>query len=479
MSKSKIFVPVVGLVIFTMLLAACGGPASPPEPVSEEPVSEEVEEPVSEEPEEPASEEPEEPVKIGVYTVAWSAPSQEMMATLIEMFNEEHKGKIEAEYIQGDWGEGDSYVTAGVAAGGGIADIVEWWDGGAQAWYEHDLVTDLQPYITPEIRATMPERLWGSRTADDGAVFMSGTCGGMPEATLYYNPAMLEAAGIPTPDPYQPWTWEEFDQYTRMLTLDANGNNLYDSPDQFDHDNVVQWGFLPRLDSEKVWEEGRNFVLQATGETMIRRDDEGKWNVFFDEEGIPALRTFYGVVATGVSPEESIGLTGDSQDELFAGGQGALVLRGFFNVMVLRSRYPDFEFGVMPIPQPKGAKVYSGPSGQGFSVPKVSEHPAEAAEFLFWFQQPKQQAMWASALYVPPANPEALDDPLLTENPDWDMIRYYQSVGEPLEYEYCTNEPEFNTTLYAPTMMEVVQGAKTLEEAMEEIQAAAPDILNQ
>jgi multiple sugar transport system substrate-binding protein len=419
-----------------------------------------------------------EAVKIGIYTVAWSAPSQEMMATLIDMFNEEHKGKIEAEYIQGDWGEGDAYVTAGVAAGGGIADAVEWWTGGAQEWYEHDLVIDLSPYITPEIRATMPEMQWGARSTDDGAVFFSGTCGG-PNSTLYYNPAMLEAAGIPTPDPYQPWTWEEFNKYTRMLTIDANGNNLYDNPDEFDHENVAQWGFLPRLDMEKLWEEGWNFVLQATGKYMIRKDEAGKWDIFFDEAGIPVLRTFYGVIQEGVSPEESIGLTGDSQDELFVQGKGALVLRGFFNVMVMRDRYPDFEFGVMPIPQPEGAKHYWTTIGQGFAVPKVTEHPAEAAEFVFWFQQPTPQAMWANALYIPPVNPEALTDPVLAENPDWDMIRYYYSIGGPIELDYCTNEPEFITTLFSPTMMEVVQGTKTLEQAMEEIKAAAPDILNQ
>ena len=418
-----------------------------------------------------------EAVKIGVCTVAWSAPSQEMMAQLIEMFNEEHKGRIEAEYIQGDWGEGDNYVAAGVAAGDGIADVVEWWTGGAKEWYGRDLVYDLRPCMTDEIWETMPDGQWAARMSE-GAVFMSGTCGG-PNAALYYNPALLEAAGIPTPAPEHPWTWEEFDQYSRMLTVDNQGNNLSADAASFDHENVVQWGFLPRLDTEKLWEEASNFALQASGEYMIRKGETGKWDVFFDDEAIPALRAFYGVVAEGVAPQESIGLTGSSQDELFAQGRAALVLRGFFNVMVLRSRYPEFEFGVMPIPQSDGAKSYWTTIGQGFVVPKCSVHPAEAAEFVFWFQQARPQALWANALYIPPVNPKALAEPALVNNPDWDLIRYYYSVGEGIALDYCVNEPEFIATLYSPTMMEVVQGTKTLGRAIEEIEAAASDILNQ
>lgn len=417
-----------------------------------------------------------EPVKIGVYTVAWSTPSMDMMAKLIEMFNEEHKGKIEAEYIQGDWDGGDTYIASGVAGGGGIADVIEWWSGGVQEWYAQDFVIDLSPYITPEIRATMPEELWAARTAEDGAVFMNGTVTG-EHLLLYYNPALLEAAGIALPADGEAWTWDEFLVNAKKLTVDANGKRL--GEDGFDANNVVQWGYVPRLDNEKLWEEGGSFAMQASKNPLVRRGDDGTWDIFFDEAAMPALRTYLSVIEEGVTPALAVGLTGESQDELFAQGQAAMVLRGYFNIGVLYDRYPDFKFAVMPTPMEPGTKYYSSNSGQGFGVPVVSKHPAEAAEFLFWFQQATPQAMWASSLFMAPCNPAALEDPVLKDDPIWDAMRFYKSVEEIVTVDHNNNEEEFRTTLFAPNLMAVVQGEKSLDDAIAEIKAASKDILNQ
>jgi ABC-type glycerol-3-phosphate transport system substrate-binding protein len=171
----------------------------------------------------------EEPVEIDVWTVVWSAPSIEMMAQLVEMFNEEYAGQIHANYVQGDWGEGDTYVAAGVAGGGGIACVVEWYTGGVQEWYSQGFVIDMAPYMEEEDWATIPDHFWASRMTEDGEVFISGTVGPGP-SLIYYNPALLEAAGLEAPTLEEgPWTWEEFLEAARALTVDANGNNLPNS----------------------------------------------------------------------------------------------------------------------------------------------------------------------------------------------------------------------------------------------------------
>ena len=417
-----------------------------------------------------------EAVRIGVYTVSWSPSSQAMMAELIDMFNEEYSGRIEAEYIQGDWGEGDTYVSAGVAGGGGIADVVEWWTGGAQEWYEEGFLVDLGPYVTDEVRATMPAELWASRTTEDGAVFFSGTVTG-EELVIYYNPALFEEAGIVPPPSGSTWTWDEFLANARVLTIDANGKHL--GEEGFDANNVVQWGFLPRLDNAKVWEEASTFAMQASGRPMIRRGPDGTWDIFFDEEIMPVLRTYFGVIQEGVTPTLAIGLANESQDEAFAQGQAAMVLRAYFNIGVLHDRYPDFEFAVMPIPMEPGSTYYIDNIGQGFAVPITSQHPEAAAEFVFWFQRATPQAMWSSALYLAPCNPEALEDPVLRDDPNWDVMRFYKSIEEVVTIEYNTNQDEFLTTLYAPNMIAVVGGQMTLDEAIAQITAGSQAILNQ
>lgn len=471
--KEKLIRVLAVIMAMSLLLtaAACKATATPTEPVAGEPTKEIVIEPTEE-----AAPPEGEVVKIGVYTVAWSPSSQAMMAELIDLFNEEHKGKIEAEYIQGDWGEGDTYISAGVAGGGGIADAIEWWTGGAQEWYEQGFLHDLAPYVTDEIRATIPEELWASRTMEDGSIFFNCT-NSAEHGLMYYNPKLFQEAGVEPPAAGSAWTWEEFLTNAKLLTLDANGKHL--GEEGFDPTNVVQWGYMPRLDDAKLWEEASQFAMQASAKPMIRKGADGVWDIFFDEESMPALQTYFSVIKEGVTPDTAIGLTGESQDEAFAQGQAAMVLRGYFNIGVLQDRYPDFEFAVMPTPMELGSKYYVSNIGQGFAVPITSEHPEATAEFVFWFHNPKPQALWASALFIAPCNPQALEDPVLADDPNWDAMRFYKSVEEVVSFDYNTNQEEFLTTLYAPTMMSVVMGEKTLDEAIAEIKAGSQDILNQ
>ena len=57
----------------------------------------------------------------------------------------------------------------------------------------------------------------------------------------------------------------QFTANAKKLTLDASGKHLGEAG--FDPNNVVQWGYLPRLDSEKVWEQAANFAIQALSQS--------------------------------------------------------------------------------------------------------------------------------------------------------------------------------------------------------------------
>ncbi len=478
--RSKLISIITILFVANLLLSACASPtAAPTEPpvaATEAPVQ--TEEPVAtEEPVQTEEVAATEPVKLSLYSLAWIKDNQAMTVELIKQFNEAYKGKIEVEFIQGDWGEVENYITSGVAGGGGIADIIEIDTGTGLGWYDQGFLVDLKPYITDEIRAMMPEELWASRTAGDGVIFMSGSVTGS-EIIVFYNPTMLEKAGVAPSSPDKLWSWDDLMNNAKLLTLDANGKHL--GEDGFDAENVAQWGFLPRLDNEKIWEEGGIFVMQSTGKPMIRKGDDGTWDIFFDETGIPVLESYLNVVNEGITPDKAIGMTGDSQNEAFAQGQAAMILRGYFNISVLKGLYPDFKFAVMPIPMSSENNVYYADNiGQGFCIPVVSKNPKEAAEFLFWMQQAKQNALYAGSVSMAPVNPAALEDPVLLDDPNWDTMRFYRSIEKLLVVEYNTNTSEFVTSVYAPTMMAVVSGEKTLEQAMEEIKALSQDILNQ
>jgi len=77
---------------------------------------------------------------------------------------------------------------------------------------------------------------------------------------IYYSNKALERAGVEPPQ--AGWTWSEFVEFAKSVTLDANGNNAA-SPD-FDAENVVQWGFRVRRFAfewlYRVWQNGSDVV---------------------------------------------------------------------------------------------------------------------------------------------------------------------------------------------------------------------------
>lgn len=78
------------------------------------------------------------------------------------------------------------------------------------------------------------------RCTQNGRWFGIGSCWVAPH--IYYNADVFEANGVtpPSMDPDEAWTWDQFLEAARALTIDANGNHPGDPA--FDRDNVAQWG---------------------------------------------------------------------------------------------------------------------------------------------------------------------------------------------------------------------------------------------
>ena len=419
-----------------------------------------------------------EPVTIQFWSTAWFPSSIAGRQQLVDKFNEEYQGRIQVEYVQGDWGQAETYVQSGVAAGGGIACVVEFEaEGGAQNWYRKGWTLDLQPYLTEERRALTSEEQWEARTfPDDGAIVANATVLWEPAIILLYNPAHLEAAGIEPGTSEDPWTWDELYENAGLLTVDANGNAL--GEEGFDPNTVEQWGYLPRLDPEKVWEYGLRFAENRMGAPVIREED-GAWGWYLDEEGAEAYERFLTPIQEGIAPQLSVGLTGDTQYQMFADGAASIMLAETFAIPILHDNYPEFEFAAMPAPREERDEIFYKAGGEGMVITKTCEHPEEAAEFVFWVMEPENLAVYAYQNGMIPANSEALEvDPFLSD-PNWDIIRDYLSRAEIFVRPFNPNLVEFRDTVVAPTLMEVVEGKRTFAEANALIQEQATEMLNQ
>jgi len=453
-----------------MVVTGCATPAAE---VDDEPAAEAEEE---EEVAEPESEtEEQEVVQIQYWSNGWFPASIDGRKALVDKFNEEYAGNIQAEYVQGDWGTGETYVQSGAAAGGGIACVMDWWVGGAIDFYTKDWTLDLSPYITTEIKDLMIEEQWVARTAPDGAIVANGTVLEEPIFMVHYNPELLAAAGIEPANIDDPWTWDELFENAKLLTLDSSGNNA--TEDDFNEDDIIQWGYIHRIDAEKAWQDGMFFAQGAAGEPIVR-EANGEWGWYMNDAGAEAYKGFLSIILEGVAPDAAIGMGGDTLEQMFVDGMAAMILRPAFAIPILKGNYPDFNFESMPVPLDSGQKIFYQAGGEGQVLTKNCEHPAEAAEFMFWLMKPENLAYYAHGNGMLPANYDALNFEPFASDDTWDIVRGYLEVAEVFTVPYNPNYLEFRDTVLGPTYVEYAAGNLTWEEANQIIEEQATIILN-
>jgi len=455
------------MLILSLILGACTTPKTPATAAPQ--------------PETPATAVPQpepavvEPVTIQYWSNGWFPSAIDGRKALVDKFNKENEGKVQVEYIQGDWSTGETYIQSGAAAGGGIACVMDWWSGGAIDFYSKGWVLDLAPYMTPERRALMIEEQWKARTADDGAIVANGTVLEEPLLMVHYNPVLLEAAGITPATVDKPWTWDELYANAKLLTLDVNGKNATEAG--FDKDNVKQWGYIHRIDAEKAWQDGMFFAQGVQGESIVR-EENGKWGWFLNDKGAAAYNRFLSIVREGIAPEATIGLGGDTLEQMFVDGMAAMILRPAFAIPILHNNFPDFKFSSMPVPMDANQKVFYQAGGEGMVVTKNCEHPKEAADFLFWLMEPENSAVLAYGNGMLPATYEALKFEPFKSDPTWDIVRNYLDIAQIFTIPFNPNYLEFRDTVLGPTYVEFAAGNMTFDEANNIITQQAEEILN-
>lgn len=416
-------------------------------------------------------------VTVQYWSNGWFPSSISARKALVDKFNQEFKGRIQVEYIQGNWDDQATYIQSGVAAGGGIACVMETGAPDALDFYRKGFVQDIRPFLTTERRALTDEVQWKARTyPDDGAIVVNATVLAEPILTLLYNPAALEKAGIKPATADKPWTWQELYDNAKLLTLDANGKHL--GQDGFDKTNVVQWGYVARLEAEKVWENGMLFAQDRMGQPVVRQEN-GKWGWFLDAGGQEVYKSFLSSVQMGVSPAEAVGLGGDALHQMFADGKAAIILRETFAIPIIHDNFPNVKLGVMPIPATAADHVFYSAGGEGMVITKNCKTPAEAAEFLFFVMRPENSAVYAYGNGMLPGNLKGLNMDPFKSDANYDTLRAYLSKAEAFSVPFNPHLVEFAQTVVQPTFVDVAAGKITFEDAEKTVEEQATAILNQ
>ena len=295
---------------------------------------------------------------------------QVLTEQVIPAFNERYPNiKIDAQSIP-DTEMRQKLLTA--AAGGETPDVArmdivqvpEFAEMGALAAVD-DLVPDWASYAEQFYPGPLATNLY------------NGKYYGIPLDTntrvLFYNPALLEEAGITDP----PATFDDFTAAAQ--TLKDAGIVAYSEG------GTSAWNMLPWM-----WSNGGGITnedyTQATG-------------VLNGEATVGAVEMVKGWLDNGMMSEAVLG-GGLATSQELAEGSVAMIVDGPWMPAIFKAQYPDFEFGLAPFPEGPGGSI-SVVGGENTVLFDASENKEAALAFAMFLADPQAQLAMATTGQMP------------------------------------------------------------------------------
>lgn len=360
------------LVIFGLILSACGGGAEAPaaeEPMAEEPMAEVVQ------------------IRwfVGLGTGTDPAQVVEQQA-VVDAFNAS-QDHIEVILEVVPFDSARDTLSTQIAAGNGPDIVGPVGIGGSNDFYGQWM--DLTPLMEAANydSSIFNEALVEFYQTEEGQV-------GLPwmvfPTGLYYQPSLFDEAGLNYPpanigDKYvwpdgteADWSWETLTEVAKLLTVDVNGLTPLD--EGFDRDNIVQVGYVPQWSGMWVvgtfWEPGLVYEGEA-GAYKVAIPDAWKDAVKWAFDGIWGDQPFIPNGSLAGSPEFGAG-------NVFGSGRAAM---GQTQLWYTCCMADAGEWDVASFPSYNG--VYHGRmDADTVRMWKGTPHPAEAFEFLTWLIGP-------------------------------------------------------------------------------------------
>lgn len=352
-----------------------------------------------------ASVQPEEaePVHLEFYSLAWQPPSIEANKRIIEQWNSQHP-KIQVEYVQGDWGSVADVLTTGFEAGT-APDLFQFWDGGLQAYAVRGNLLNLEGLLSEGFVADIRQDAWENVSFDRakgvwGVPFLQ-------EPTLVFaNKRLLDEAGVAVPSADQPWTWDQYAEVAKSLTVDSDGDG-----------NPETWGAaIPLLEggTDRTISLGLSFGAQYF-------NDAGTELVWGSAEQEIPQRLHALMYRDRSMSTDVLGLGPADIIPPFFEGQYATIFGGTFIRQQFTEGAPEgFEW--VTIPPLMGTSQNQSNVAQTVSIVAGTEHPKEAVEFLEYLLSPENQVQLALGDWLTPTSIAAGQSPELSDPAiGWDV----------------------------------------------------------
>ncbi|WP_046214256.1 ABC transporter substrate-binding protein [Paenibacillus wulumuqiensis] len=288
---------------------------------------------------------------------------------------------------------------------------------------------------------------------------------------LYYNADMFKEAGLPLPPTkaQEAWTWEQFLDTAKKLTIDNNGNNAT-SP-AFDSSNVKQYGV--RFDTW-IW----HLMVPSNGASVISADKD-KLNLE-DPQVIDAVQKMADLITVHhVAPSPTQSKNIPSPAVALQSRKVAMDLDGQWVQLDLGQSGMNYGVGVLPKLKESKTILFGEPE----VISATTKHPKEAWMFYKFLLDAKSGLeMHASGLWMPVAK-EWYTDPALIQQ--WATVKpghpegYTDAImNQTLKngvnsYDYYLKNSEKINAIINPALDQVWLGKKTVQQAFSEVSAKA------
>lgn len=368
--------------------------------------------------------------------------------------------KIEAQFISGD-----DYLAKlnTLIAADSAPDIYMTNEFLTLQFGEEGLLEDLTPYY--QKNGVNP----AEKFVEGTAAISAGKCYGVGKdcasIMLFYNKPLFEKYGVELPPATvaEAWTWEEFLDAAKTLTIDANGNNAH-SPN-FDKNNVVTYGTVLDasgwlLDMPLLYSNGGSFAK-----------DNGTASNLTSPETVEVYERLYELIDLGIAPTPAIKSGMPSGAAMMAADQVAMYWSGGWEVGSLKEGNIDFGVGLMP--KFKDAVTVSWSAHYGVS--SKTPYKQEAFDFVSWFVDPEtnplvlEQGVPSSADFME-KHPDALNDYYGEDNAKVIL----ESLSSAVVPENITvkNFSQIADQQFRPAMEKVWYGEASVEDTLQEIEDA-------
>lgn len=393
----------------------------------------------------------EEVVNLRFASLAWQTEAIEANKEIVEEWNENNPN-IQVEYVQKDWGGIHDYMMTGFETGE-VPDIFHYESAAIVDWAESDLLTDLEPLMSEEMKEDIYGPAWESVELPDGGVY------GVPflwESRLtVYNQDLFEEAGVEPGTIDDPWTWEDLRDAAKKLTV-------------VEDDSVERYGAGMGL--RQPGSSFMNYSLSYNGGFV--REEDGEFSIKVGEPEMRIMELVYEMLHEdeSLSPD-SIGQTASDMMPGFYAEKYAMVPAvGVWIRQQINQDSPDgFNWGIMP--PLKGENQNQGANTQTLSIPEQVEHKEEAMEFIEFFLNKENMGRLAKGDWLLPTRKSTAESSEFQKEEDgWNVASNSAQHLIAPPWRHMSGFSEFKDRSLDSTLQRLFAEQISLEEAAEMIE---------